>query len=148
MARRSGSTLRTVRFYEEAGLLKPQERTEGGHRLFTDCELKKLNLISDLRAAGFSLDEIKDLLTVKEQSPTGAHAASCLMEKLDDRLATIGERIDALQRVRTVLSNTKEMVAGCAACDHSPLFPTRCGECEVMSEAGEPAVDVLWKVDR
>ena len=55
MARKSGSTLRTVRFYEEAGILKPTQRTEGGHRLFEASELDKLRLVSDLRSAGFSL---------------------------------------------------------------------------------------------
>jgi len=52
MARLTGNTLRTVRFYEEAGILHPERRSTGGHRLFTHAELERLQLISDLRAAG------------------------------------------------------------------------------------------------
>ena len=62
MARLSSNTLRTVRFYEEAGLLSPVQRTDGGHRLFPQSELRKLQLVSDLRAAGFSLEEIREMI--------------------------------------------------------------------------------------
>src|SRR5260221_5999883 len=55
MARLSNNTLRTVRFYEEAGILRPVGRTEGGHRLFERPELDRLLLVSDLREAGMSL---------------------------------------------------------------------------------------------
>src|SRR5512135_1014731 len=48
MARLSDNTLRTVRFYEEAGIIRPVGRTEGGHRLFERAELDRLLLVSDL----------------------------------------------------------------------------------------------------
>src|ERR1700734_3560260 len=51
MARRSNNTLRTVRFYEEEGILRPVRRTEGGHRLFDRRELERLMLVTDLRTA-------------------------------------------------------------------------------------------------
>src|SRR5690348_9179110 len=56
MARLSNSTLRTVRFYEEEGILRPARRTEGGHRLFERTELDRLMLVTDMRMAGLSLD--------------------------------------------------------------------------------------------
>ena len=69
MARRSGNTLRTVRFYEEEGILRAVRRTDGGHRLFDEPELERLTLVTDMRSAGLSLDEIKHILEVKQGPP-------------------------------------------------------------------------------
>jgi DNA-binding transcriptional MerR regulator len=65
MARLSDSTLRTVRFYEQEGLIEPERRSACGHRLFSGRELMKLQLALDLREAGLSLQNIKDLFCLK-----------------------------------------------------------------------------------
>lgn len=150
MARLSGSTLRTVRFYEEAGILVPQHRTDGGHRLFAHWELKKLELVTDLRAAGFSLESIKELLQLKDSASNGAEASELLLARLTDQLGTIKERLAVLQRVMDSLSSACEYLERCSDCTTSPLFPKRCCECERFSCNGDvpSAVGVLWKLDR
>ena len=150
MARMSNNTLRTVRFYEEAGILIPQHRTEGGHRLFAQWELKKLALVSDLRAAGFSLESIKDLLDLKERSPTGSEAARSLLERLGEQLEIINERLTVLGRVKESLTSATTYLQRCEGCTDSALFPKRCSECERFDgEVQVPsAVGVLWKLDR
>jgi len=150
MARLSGSTLRTVRFYEEAGILIPQHRTEGGHRLFGPWELKKLALVTDLRAAGFSLENIKELLDLKETAANGAEAVSLLLSRLNEQLTIITERLAVLQRVKESLSCATHYLERCADCTTSPLFPKRCAECTRLHGDEEPpnAVGVLWKLDR
>ena len=75
MARLGRSTLRTVRFYEEAGLLKVA-RHEGGHRLFSETELHKLRLASDLREAGLSLSDIKTLFELKARCGSAEEASA------------------------------------------------------------------------
>ena len=150
MARLSGSTLRTVRFYEEAGILIPQHRTEGGHRLFGPWELKKLALVTDLRAAGFSLENIKELLDLKETAANGAEAVSLLLSRLNEQLAIITDRLAVLHRVKESLSCATHYLERCADCTTSPLFPKRCAECTRLHGDEEPpnAVGVLWKLDR
>ncbi|HEY6724791.1 MAG TPA: MerR family transcriptional regulator [Polyangiaceae bacterium] len=150
MARLSGSTLRTVRFYEEAGILVPQHRTEGGHRLFGAWELKKLALVTDLRAAGFSLESIKELLDMKDTAASGAEAVNLLLARLNEQLATITERLTVLQRVKDSLSGACQYLERCKDCTSSPLFPKRCAECERFHGDKElpSAVGVLWKLDR
>jgi DNA-binding transcriptional MerR regulator len=150
MARLSNSTLRTVRFYEEAGILIPQHRTEGGHRLFATWELKKLVLVSDLRAAGFSLESIKELLDTKESAPNGSQAAQRLLERLSEQLETITERLAVLERVKNSLTSAADYVQRCSGCEESPLFPKRCKECvRFEGDCSVPAaVDVLWKLER
>lgn len=67
VAERSGLTKRTIRYWEEMGLLKPPSRTEGGYRLFSDDDLQRLQRIKKLKSLlGFSLAEIRDLVETDE----------------------------------------------------------------------------------
>src|SRR5690606_25219830 len=88
MARITNTTLRTVRFYEEAGILRPARRTEGGHRLFVREELERLRLASDMREAGLSLDDIRSLLELKSKATTGGEAARLATAALKDVIAS------------------------------------------------------------
>ncbi|AVK83825.1 MerR family transcriptional regulator [Lysinibacillus sp. B2A1] len=62
----SGVSVRTLRFYDKIGLLKPVSKTEGGHRLYSNTELKKLQQIQFLKTIGFQLSEIKIMLESEE----------------------------------------------------------------------------------
>jgi len=92
MARLSNSTLRTVRFYEEADILHPVVRSDGGHRLFSSVELEKLLLVTDMRAAGLSLDEIKTILAIKTTSKTGVEAAQRVGKYLREQIRQMEEK--------------------------------------------------------
>lgn len=146
MARLSQNTLRTVRFYEEAGLLHPVQRTEGGHRLFPSAELRKLMLISDLRGAGFSLEEIRETLETKDRSAKPADAAREIIAKLDSQVTTMRERLELLERLLVELSAAKEVLAKCAACPNE-THNHNCGECPHMPAEIPNAVSVLWQME-
>jgi DNA-binding transcriptional MerR regulator len=150
MARLSRSTLRTVRFYEEAGILHPVQRTEGGHRLFPRAELDKLRLVSDLRAAGFPLDEIRQMLEMKGRFATGADASREVMQRLSDQIESMSERISVLERVRAELELARSRLRDCTDCRGTECFPNECAECVVMSNGGEVpnAARVLWNLGR
>lgn len=62
VAKQLGITVRTLRYYDQIGLLKAVSKTEGGHRLYTEDNLKKLQQIRFLKEMGFRLDEIKSML--------------------------------------------------------------------------------------
>lgn len=62
----SGVSVRTLRYYDKIGLLKPVSKTEGGHRLYSNNELKKLQQIQFLKTIGFQLNEIKMMLESEE----------------------------------------------------------------------------------
>lgn len=64
LAEKTGLSLRTIRHYDEVGLLKPTGRTEGGFRLYTPNDLSRLMLIRRMKPLGFSLEEMTDLLRV------------------------------------------------------------------------------------
>ncbi|MGI8916472.1 MAG: MerR family transcriptional regulator [Chloroflexota bacterium] len=67
VASRTGLTKRTIRYYEEIGLLHPPTRTEGGYRLFTEEDVQRLDRIKRLRELmNFSLAEIKEHVEADE----------------------------------------------------------------------------------
>jgi DNA-binding transcriptional MerR regulator len=150
MARLSSSTLRTVRFYEEAGILRPVQRTEGGHRLFRASELDKLRLVGDLRAAGFALDEIRDMLEMKSRFASGAEAAREVVARLGMQIEEMSERIAVLERVRTELDCVRGCLRDCAECHDEVGFPNGCSDCGRMNGGAElpNAARVLWNLGR
>lgn len=66
VAERAGLSLRTVRYYEEMGLVSPHTRTEGGFRLYTDAQVDRLLLIKRMKPLGFTVNEMRDLLNARE----------------------------------------------------------------------------------
>jgi MerR family transcriptional regulator, Zn(II)-responsive regulator of zntA len=145
MARLSQTTLRTVRFYEAEGLITSRERDGGSHRKFPPNELRKLQIIADLREVGLSLQEIKDLMALKSGCPTAEQAACKMSAALDAQIQELERRSDTLQRVRRELLSLVGVLRVCQECEH-PEFPTRCRDCDLV---GEPeaarATQLLWK---
>ena len=67
VAQRTGLTQRTLRFYEEKGLLTPTDRMEGGFRLYSDSDIGRVELIKQLQGLlGFTLAEIKEMVEAEE----------------------------------------------------------------------------------
>lgn len=145
MARRSSNTLRTVRFYEEEGILRPIRRTEGGHRLFDRRELERLLLVTDLRAAGLSLDEIRQILEVKQHATRGGDAAEVAMGLLTRRIGELREKLALLSRLQEDLTQATDIMTACVGCDDT-RFPVHCDSCSVLtSQATLPrSMRVLW----
>jgi MerR family Zn(II)-responsive transcriptional regulator of zntA len=138
LARRTGNTLRTVRFYEEAGILRPA-RAPGGRRLFTAADLERLQLITDLRELDLPLDEIRKLLELREGCADGAELASRFGEVLSDQLAKAERRVVALRRLQEDLGSALEVLDICRRCEGGP-GTERCTTCEVATGEGAPRV--------
>ena len=144
MARLTGSTLRTVRFYEEAGLLSPASRSDGGHRMFGETQLTKLRLILDLREAGLSLSDIRELFALKGTCVEAEAASDRMASILERRIDEMQQKISNLRRLRLELATTLTVVRECGNCEN-PGFPVRCKHCEVLNRADLPrAVKLLW----
>ena len=71
LAERSGLSLRTIRFYEEVGVLAPAPRTKGGFRLFTDGDLQRLLLARQMKPLGFSVEEMRELVAAVDALAVG-----------------------------------------------------------------------------
>jgi DNA-binding transcriptional MerR regulator len=100
-----GLTARSVRYYEELGLLKPAARSEGDYRLFDESDVERLRFIKGLRDdAGFSLAEIATLLEDQEARKRGKAAYDATTDPaerrriLADRVASFDRQIETLRR--------------------------------------------------
>jgi DNA-binding transcriptional MerR regulator len=150
MARLSSNTLRTVRFYEEAGLLSPVQRTDGGHRLFPQSELRKLQLVSDLRAAGFSLEEIREMIESKRRGQNAPDTARGIVTRLEAQIGSMRSRLSLLTRLLAELEGARQIISHCAECPDPANFPEGCAGCDRLKDADgkiPSAVSVLWDVD-
>jgi DNA-binding transcriptional MerR regulator len=138
MARLSHSTLRTVRFYEEEGILRPARRSE----------LDRLMLVTDMRMAGLSLDDIKAILEVKKAAATGAQAAGEVTRVLSARIEDLKEKLAVLTRLRDDLVETSKIVSSCLSCSDQSAFPNACDSCAVMTARPSlpRSMRVLWQV--
>jgi DNA-binding transcriptional MerR regulator len=146
MARQSASTLRTVRFYEEAGLIAPNARSEGGHRLFDQTQLTKLQLILDLKETGLSLNHIKSLFALKAGCPSAKEASAQLTGHLEAQIQCMQRKIALLRRLREELASCVSAIQECHTCTDQ-RFPHKCGGCEVMARPDLPrALRVFWGI--
>lgn len=144
LARRCETTVRTVRFYEEAGVLRPGDRTDGGHRVFGRADLMKLQLIMDLREAGLSLNEIRSLFELKRTCGSGEEASTAMRDVLARQLEDMQRKIGVLRRLRDELASTVAVIQECGDC-HAEPSAKDCVNCDVMNQSDLPrAVRLLW----
>jgi len=71
VAGRVGLSLRTVRYYEEQGLVRPAQRTDGGFRLYSEEQIARLELIKQMKPLGFSVREMNQLLAARDRLGSG-----------------------------------------------------------------------------
>ncbi len=102
VAERTGLSLRTIRYYEELGLVAPSGRTAGGFRLYDDSDVARLLLIRRMKPLGFSLDEMRDVLAVLDgldsAGPDGGAWRDDLIGRLEAYRREAGERVVHLQQ--------------------------------------------------
>jgi MerR family transcriptional regulator, thiopeptide resistance regulator len=100
---RIGLTVRTLRYYEELGLLTPSERLVSGHRVYANEDLQRLYRISLLRQLGLPLSDIARELD--DPSSELANTIARHIEQIDQRLAALGRHRERMITVRESLSN-------------------------------------------
>src|SRR5215203_3670091 len=71
VAARTELSLRTIRHYEEAGLVVPSARSQGGFRLYTDDDVTRLMVIRRMKPLGFTLDQMRDVLEATDRLDAG-----------------------------------------------------------------------------
>lgn len=108
MSRRSAVNIETIRYYEKIGLLLSPPRTEGGHRLYADIDLKRLIFVRRSRELGFTLDEIRNLLGLVD----GGRACGEVKDAALRHLRDIRNKIADLRRMERTISETAARCEG------------------------------------
>ena len=104
-------TERTIRYYEELGLLDSVKRLEGGTRVYTDDDVRRLKFIRKLKVLGLSLQEMHELDGLYQQRRSNRGVLPRLIELLDAHLETVDGRIAELQTLRDEIRTYREHVA-------------------------------------
>lgn len=95
LAEATGLSHRTIRYYDEVGLLPASSRSEGGFRRYTGADLQRMLVIRSMKPLGFSLEEMRELLqTVDLLAAEPGHRQA--REKLDDYIARAAAKRDKL----------------------------------------------------
>ena len=110
LAAKVGLTERTIRYYEERGLLESVKRLDGGQRVYTDDDVRRLKFIQKLKVLGLSLAEMQDLETLYGRHHTNAKVLPRLIELLDSHLATVSQRLSELAALRDEIRSYRQHV--------------------------------------
>nr|WP_243734803.1 MULTISPECIES: MerR family transcriptional regulator [Pseudonocardia] len=113
---RIGLSLRTIRHWDEVGLVTPSARSAGGFRLYTETDVERLAFIKRLKPLDFSLDQIKELLAtvdgLAQQEELSSERLEDLLGRLamfraatDSRLDALRHQVDSLESLSRDLKN-------------------------------------------
>lgn len=144
VARRLGTTVRTLRFYEEEGLITPG-RTAGGTRHYSEEDLGRFETILKLAALGFSLAELRELAAARPGSRSGNQASRRVHALLGQMAGELAERRRQIEAAERDLARAGERVAQCFGCTQRP---TRigCAGCDIAADllAGSEVMRLVW----
>jgi DNA-binding transcriptional MerR regulator len=129
VAKKTGLTVDTIRFYEKQGLLKRSIRTVGGFRLFGPHEIQALKFIRNAQYLGFSLQEVRELLDLQRD---GVEACEDVRELVNQKLTSVRGKIDELRKLEGNLERALR------TCNQSlrKISPTHDECCPVLEELG------------
>jgi len=110
LAAKVGLTERTIRYYEELGLLESVKRLDGGVRVYTDDDVRRLKYIGKLKMLGLTLQEMLELERMYRHHRSNRSVLPRLVELLDAHLATLNDRMAELAALRDEIRAYREHV--------------------------------------
>lgn len=119
LARRASVAVDTVRYYEKHGVLPPPMRNGSGYRCYGDEDIARLAFVRRAKALGFTLAEIRDLLTLSARRHDGMAGLNTVAK---EKLADVEERLAELTRIRDGLGRLVEACPGHGTLDGRPIL--------------------------
>ncbi|MEE2522339.1 MerR family transcriptional regulator [Pseudarthrobacter sp. J75] len=111
LAERTGLSLRTIRHYDDVGLLPALTRTEGGFRVYSEDDFDRLMVIKQMKPLGFSLEEMAEILGILRSAETPGEAEKARLAEFLER--AVRERAKMARN----LAQADEFIAGLAKTD-------------------------------
>ena len=130
LARRTGTKVQTIRYYEQVGLMPEPGRSEGGQRRYGDAELDRLSFIRHARQLGFPLDAIRELLNLSDHPNRPCAEADEIARR---QLRQVEQRLARLEALRTELPRMVRECSGGRTAD--------CRVLEVLRDHSECLTD-------
>ena len=111
LARATGISAKTIRFYEGEGLIPDPPRTISGYRNYADSDVVRLSFILKSKRLGLSLDEVKGILRLHDRSePTCVHVKSLFEEKMAQIETVIKDLLSLKEELQSLGDNAVSMV--------------------------------------
>ncbi|GGU47303.1 MerR family transcriptional regulator [Streptomyces lavendofoliae] len=126
VAARTELSLRTIRHYEETGLVVPSARSQGGFRLYTDNDVARLMVIRRMKPLGFTLDQMRDLLDATDHLDAGDDLGPDEREVLLQRVREYEQSAaEQVEKLRVQLARAEDFAAALRARlpEHEPVRP-------------------------
>jgi DNA-binding transcriptional MerR regulator len=130
LAQRTQKTVRALHLYEELGLLQPIERSKGGFRLYSDDAVLRVRWISRLQDLGFSLPDIRELVSEWERSGSATGAMAKIRELYQQKLLDTELQLQRLGQLRDELRSSVAYLETCDECEPARLV-TSCPQCDL-----------------
>ncbi|WP_206434727.1 MerR family transcriptional regulator [Streptomyces sp. ADI91-18] len=112
VAARTELSLRTIRHYEETGLIVPSARSQGGFRLYTETDVARLMVIRRMKPLGFTLDQMRDLLDATDRLDSGDGLDTDEREGLVERIRTYEQAAtEQVGKLRVQLARAEDFAA-------------------------------------
>ncbi|MFJ6799072.1 MerR family transcriptional regulator [Streptomyces sp. NPDC091268] len=112
VAARTELSLRTIRHYEETGLVAPSARSQGGFRLYTETDVARLMVIRRMKPLGFTLEQMRDLLDATDRLDSGEALVPAEYEALLERVRTYEQAAtEQVEKLRVQLSRAEDFAA-------------------------------------
>ncbi|MDP0501184.1 MAG: heavy metal-responsive transcriptional regulator [Verrucomicrobiota bacterium JB022] len=137
LAKETGVTVETLRFYERESLLPEPIRLSNGYRAYAPEAVDRVAFIQRSKALGFSLKEIAELLELRQDDESDAGDYHHLVT---EKLHHIEEKIDDLQRLRTALQRLLEACPGEGSASECPIARTLSGNTKKLHCTLDPVV--------
>jgi DNA-binding transcriptional MerR regulator len=102
LAKRAGVTTRTIRYYEELGILSSPRRPQARHRRYSEKDLLHLERVQQLKEYGLTLGEIREIFDLSREDPSGEKSRLRLLTRYREKL---GEAIKRKQRIEAYVSD-------------------------------------------
>jgi MerR family copper efflux transcriptional regulator len=119
LAREAGLGIETVRFYERQGLIEPPPRTASNYRIYPEDEVARLQFIKRAKALGFTLNEIKELLALRQDPhTTRADIKARTLAKIED----VNRKILDLTRIKAALEHLASECDGRGPLEGCPIL--------------------------
>jgi len=102
VAERTGLSLRTIRYYEEVGLVRPSSRSRGGFRLYSEADVDRLRLVKQMKPLEFTLEQMSEVLSALDRlgSPeSAARLPAAERARLRERLRVYHDAAESRRRV-------------------------------------------------
>ena len=142
-----GVTLRTVRYYEEEGLITPL-RTDKGTRYYSDFAVQRLEVCVRLAAVGIPIKTLRQLATTRPNSDTGEESSHRLVDIFEQLRADLRVTLANVRYLLSDLEKTERLVRTCWDC---PNPPTRvdCAACPCETDIDSAFIlHLTWDEDR